>query len=321
MSGAAGQGRAWRIGAALALAGLIAAAPLPAQGRREMVTVGEVTAVADPADLDLAVALAERADQASTWYGLGRRAAGPLAIVVVRGQRGFDAIARGRLPSWGAGLAVPRARVIAIRADAGDPFQILRHELAHVVLHGAVRGRVPLWFDEGYAAVAAGEFGRLAALELSLGVALGKVPGFTALNAQLRASSAEASTAYGLAATAVLYVARRHPTGSAEPFLERLAAGVPFDSALVLSTGLTVDRLEEAWQLDVKRRHGIGLWFLGTGIWIALGGLVVVATWLRRRRDAPRRAALDQGWVVELPVEAVGVQDGTSEPEPLDRST
>jgi len=262
--------------------------------------VGEVTAVADRADLALAVALAERADEPRAWYGLGRRALGRMAVVVVRGEGALEAVSSGRMPSWGAGFALPSARVIVIRADAGDPFQILRHELAHLALHSAVRGRVPLWFDEGYAAVAAGEFGRIAGLELSLGVALGKVPTLAVLDAQLRASSAEATTAYGLAATAVLYLARRHPTGRPEPFLERLVEGVPFDSAMVLATGLNPSRFEDSWRNEVKRRYGIGLWLLGSGLWGVVAAGVILATWLRRRRDRPRRAALDRGWVVEL---------------------
>lgn len=263
-----------------------------------MVRVGEITAYAAPRDLDLAVALAELADRPAEWYGLGRRAPGPLALTVVRGRPGFDSVARGRVPSWGGGLALPRARLIAVRADGGDPFRILRHELAHVVLHAEVRSRVPLWFDEGYATVAAGEFGTIAALQLNPVVAFGQVPSLARLNADLRGGEAVAKPAYGLAASAVLFLARRNPTGTLVPLFERLASGLPFDSAVVLTTGLTRDRLDEAWQRDVKRRHGAGLWLLAGGMWTVLGGLVLVAARLRRRRDAARRAALDSGWIV-----------------------
>jgi hypothetical protein len=268
---------------------------------------------AAPRDLDLGIALAERADRPAEWLGLGRRAAGELALLVVRGAAGFDSAAGGRLPSWGAGLALPRSRIVVVRADAGDPFQILRHELAHVVLHSAIRGRVPLWFDEGYATVAAGEFGRLEALQLNLGVALGRVPSLAQLDAGLRAGQETAQAAYALAATAVLYVARRHPGQSLSPLLERLGRGLPFDSALVLTTGLSADRLDEAWQRDVKRRHGIGLWLVAGGMWSLTGALVILAVRLRRRRDAARRAQLDVGWTIPLDEEgATSFQGETS---------
>jgi hypothetical protein len=325
MSRPARRGRAWRGGAALLLGGLTLAGFGSRAGSSQAppprtVQVGEVTAVAETADLDLAVALAERADRATEWYGLGRRGPGRLAVVVVRGEAGFGAISRGRIPSWGAGLTLPTSRVVAVRADAGDPFGILRHELAHLVLHDAIRGRVPLWFDEGYATVAAGEFDRLDQLRLNLGVALARIPSLAGLDAALRGGRTEANAAYSLAATAVLFLARGHPSGSLAPLLERLAAGVPFDSSVTLTTGLTADRFAEAWRRDVKRRHGLGLWLIAGGMWALLGVLVIVAARLRKARDVDRRAALDVGWIVPIdgddPGTATGQQTGAN---PLDR--
>ena len=255
-------------------------------------------AAAAPRDLDLAVALAEQADRPATWYRLGRRSLGPLVLVVVRGQSQFDGISRGRVPNWGAGLALPAARFIVIRADGGDPFRVLRHELAHIALHQSIRGRVPLWFDEGYAVVAAGEFGRFEGLALNLTVARGKVPSLDQLTAGLRGNQSTAETAYALAGTAVTFLERRIPARSLEPLIARLAAGVPFDSALVLTTGLSADRFDEAWRKEIKRTYGLGLWFLAGGAWTVIAALLGVGYWIRRRRDRPRRQALDRGWDV-----------------------
>ncbi|MEO8450760.1 MAG: hypothetical protein ABI647_13260, partial [Gemmatimonadota bacterium] len=188
--------------------------------------------MAGPSDADLAVALGQAADRPVDWYGLGRRPLGRLLIVVVRGQAAFDMISRGRLPAWGAGLTVPGARFVVIRADGGDPFQVLRHELAHVALHQAISGRVPLWFDEGYAVVAAGEWGRLEGLRLNLTVASGEVPGFDALDGALRGGRATAEAAYALAGSAVLALARKNPTQSLGPLLRRLADREPFGDAV-----------------------------------------------------------------------------------------
>src|SRR5206468_6567761 len=49
----------------------------------------------------------------------------------------------------------------------------LRHELAHLALRWHVRRHVPLWFEEGYAAVAAQEWDRLDALRLNWQLARG----------------------------------------------------------------------------------------------------------------------------------------------------
>ena len=45
------------------------------------------------------------------------------------------------------------------------------------------------------------------------------------------------------------------------------------------------------------------------GLWVLLSMLLIVAVWLRRRRDRPRRQALDEGWIVEVEPES---------PPPLD---
>jgi hypothetical protein len=186
-----------------------------------------------------------------------------------------------------------------IRADGGDPQRTLRHELAHLALHQRVPVRVPLWFDEGYAGWAAGEWERLGVLELNLAVARGALPGFRALDGALRASATTADAAYALAYSAVSELARRNPSGTLTPLLERLADGQDFESAVLATTGLTVDRYEEAWQRSIRHRYGLVTWLLAGGGWLLVSVAVLVLVHLRRRADRPRRAALDEGWVVD----------------------
>ncbi len=260
-----------------------------------------MTAIARAGDLDLAVALAEIADRPIAWYGLGRVSVTPLSLVVVRGEAAFHRAGRGLVPRWGVGLAMPGARLLAVRADGGDdPVRILRHELAHFALRQSIRGRVPLWFDEGYAVLAAGEFDRFDRLALNLGVMRGAVPSLGELNNALRGNRHEAETAYALAASAVSFLARASRDGSLEPLLTQLAQGVPFDSAVVRTSGYSRDRFDEGWQRDVRRRYNWGLWLAAGGIWSVMAGLLVYGYWWRRRRDRPRRAALDVGWDVSI---------------------
>jgi hypothetical protein len=273
-----------------------------------------VLVFARKADLQLARGLAVAAATPAEWYGLGRRTAGPLRLVVVRGQEQASGFVHQHLPPWGAGFALPEGRTILIRADAGDPYRTLRHELAHVVLHDAIRGRVPLWFDEGYAGLAAGELDRLEALRLDLAVASGRVPGFFELDRALRASESTAQAAYGLAASAVAMLARRHPDRSLAPLLTRLAGGEDFEAAVLATTGSPLGRFELEWQKDVRRRFGILGWAMAGGLWAAIAVLMLLAVWLRRRRDRPRRQALDEGWVVEPEAEPPPLDEGGPAP-------
>ncbi len=258
--------------------------------------MGRVTAVAWPAQEALAVGLAEIADQPGPWPGLGPRDLGEIRLVVTADSQAFREFTRGRLPGWGAGAAFPGGRTIVLRADAGDVMGTLRHELAHLALHQAVRGRVPLWFDEGYATMASGQWDLFDRLGLNLAVAKGRIPELRVLDGELRASAQSADVAYALAATAVMELARRNPTGSLEPLFEQLADGVRFEDAVIATTGLSIDRFDEAWRKSVRARFGLVTWIVGTGIWLGMALLVVLGYDLRRRRDAPRRAGLDVGW-------------------------
>jgi hypothetical protein len=158
---------------------------------------------------------------------------------------------------------------------------------------------VPLWFDEGYAGWAAGEWERLGVLELNLAVARGALPGFRALDGALRASENTADAAYALAYSAVSELARRNPSGSLTPMLERLAGGEDFDAVVLATTGLTVDRFEEAWQRTIRHRYGLVTWLLAGGGWLLVAVAVLGLVHFRRRADRPRREALDEGWVVD----------------------
>ncbi|HEX2218107.1 MAG TPA: hypothetical protein VHG35_04840, partial [Gemmatimonadales bacterium] len=126
-----------------------------------------------------------------------------MRLVLVPDGRRLDSLTLGRAPRWGAAVALPSLRTIVLRADGQDLPRTLRHELAHLALHERVEVRVPLWFDEGYAGWAAGEWERLGVLELNLAVARGALPDFRALDGALRASETSADAAYALAYSAV----------------------------------------------------------------------------------------------------------------------
>jgi hypothetical protein len=260
--------------------------------------VGEVSVLAWPDQSRLAIALAEMADHPQAWLGLGYRTAGRMRLVVVPDVAGMRRFSGGRAPSWGAGLAFPSTRTIVIRADGGDPRQTLRHELAHLVLHDAVRVRIPLWFDEGYAAVASSEWDRMDAFRLSWIVLRRDLPGFRELDGSLRASATAAEKAYTLATSAVLELAHRNPSGSLDSLLARMVRGEDFATAVLGSTGLTIDQFEADWQRTIKRRYNLVIWLSAGGFWLVISLLVGLAWWLRRRSDRPRRLALNQGWEI-----------------------
>jgi hypothetical protein len=278
--------------------------------------VGEVTLLTWEENLSLGIALAEAADTPREWPALGRVDLDSIRLILASDEERFRRVSRGRAPGWGIGLAFPGSGTIVLRADDPSVFATLQHELAHLALHQLVSGRVPLWFDEGFAGWASGEFDRLDAWGLNLVVIRRRVPNLDELDAALRGSRATAETSYALAMTAVMELARRNPTQTLEPMVNRLAREEQFDEALVATTGFTRDGFEIAWQKSVKRRYSVLTWFAAGGMWLLVGSAVIWAYWARRRRDVPRRAALDRGWdVPEWQEEVVsGPDDETNVP-------
>ena len=229
-----------------------------------------MTAVAWPAQLELAAELARQAIRPTEWPGLGLRAVDSFRLIIVPDARRLDSLTRGRAPSWAAAVALPESRTIVLRADGEELPRILRHEVAHLTLHEVVKGRVPLWFDEGYASWAAGEWDRMGLLELNLSVARGALPSLARLDASLRGATSTADAAYALAVSAVTELARRNPSGTLEPLMVRLAAGDDFDAAVLATTGLSRDRFEEEWQRSVRRRYSLVTWLLASGGWLLI---------------------------------------------------
>ncbi len=292
-------------------------APVP---RQELVRLqaGAITVIV-PADKQaIGTALGQAADQVHEWVGLGRVDFGELTLAIAPDRATFARWSGGRVPSWGAGLMVPAARLVVVRLDAGDPYQTLRHELAHVALHQKIPGRVPLWFDEGYASFASGEYGRLAALRLNVAVAAGRVPDLRALDGMLRGSDGDAEEGYALAASAVADLARRNPTRRLDPIMARLAGGMPFTEAVRTTTGLDIDQFDEAWHRRVRQEYNWLMWLGTGGAWLILTLILSWAAASRRRRERPRRAQLDVGW--PLPPDDEEITEPQLTPPPLDRT-
>ncbi|HEU5260916.1 MAG TPA: hypothetical protein VFU41_05765 [Gemmatimonadales bacterium] len=272
-------------------------------------TVGRVTAVAWPRQAGLAVALADAADRAPPFLGIGALPDRPIRLILAPTRAAFDSLTRGGLPSWSEGVAYPDAGTVVL-LTAGPPHRLaaaLRHELAHLALRWRVRRFLPLWFEEGYAAVAAGEWDRLDALRLNWQVARGVRMNLDDLDRALRSDRVEAGSAYALASTAVLLLDRwgrgggggGGGAGGLELLIGNLAREPTFDAALRVTYHVTEDDFETRWQRDVATRYGWLSWAGAAGLfWAAAGLLLVWLVRVRRRRDRARKALLDEGWTL-----------------------
>src|SRR5437773_2261375 len=187
----------------LATIGMLALFASDVLGQPLRLDRGRFTAVFYPSEAKFASSLLDHALATDTFPGLPRPSAHVL-IMLAPDRARFREWAGADAPEWGAALAFPEARRIVMQgkgapASAGDPLDVLRHELAHLALHEFLGDLPPRWFDEGYASYAAREWSRDDAMAANLALALRGTPTLAQLDSQFAGGATSAQTAYALA--------------------------------------------------------------------------------------------------------------------------
>lgn len=178
-------------------------------------------------------------------------------------------------------------------SDAGEPRQVLRHELAHLALHDALGDLPPRWFDEGYASYAAGEWGREEVLATSAALVFGGVPPLDSMESGFRSGRSRADAAYALSHRAVAEIAALDRQRGLTLFLEYWRETESLDLALRRAYGVTKAGFEKRFAERTLRKYGVLAVFgnatLAAGV-VAL--LILPAYAARRRRDRRRLQAM-----------------------------
>ena len=254
---------------------------------------GRFTVVAYPRDAQLARALLAEAVRADSFPGLPRPSA-RVVIAIAPDRERFRVLAGGAAPEWGAAVAFPASQRIVMQgqragSDAGNPLEVLRHELAHLALHERLGDLPPRWFDEGYASYAANEWGRDELLATNVALALGRLPSLAGLDSGFYHGSSTAAASYALAYRAVAELAALDPERGLALFFEHWRETRSFDQAVRLAYGLTGAAFEERWQKRTRRRYGALAAATDVTAAAALFLAMLVPLWLLRRRRDRRR--------------------------------
>lgn len=284
-----------------ALAAFTAFALLPAPARAQDAPVrmdaGRFTVVCYPGDTVLARRLLRDATRTDTFPGLPRPAERVLIAIAPDRDR-FREWAGPGAPEWGAALAFPESRRIVMQGhdagtDAGDPREVLRHELAHLALHEFL-GDLPMrWFDEGYASYAAHEWRRDDVLATNVALALRGMPTFDELEARFTGTATGVDAAYALAFRAVSDLAALDPERGLAPLLASWKETGSLDRAVRATYGITLQDFEARWRTRTRRRYGALALFSDLAILgVFVLGMAGPIWFVRRRRNLQRMAAL-----------------------------
>ena len=258
---------------------------------------GRFTVVAYPRDLPLARTLLAAAARQDSFPGLPRPTARTL-IAVAPDRATFRQWVGPYAPEWGAAIAFPESRRIVMQgsragSDAGEPVEVLRHELAHLALHEALGDLPPRWFDEGYASYSARELERDEVLATNVALALRGTPTLAGLDSAFMYGSTEAQSAYALAYRAVSDLAALDTARGLTLFFDYWKHSGSFEVAVRSAYGITAGAFEKRWQSQTRRRYGALALFADLTLGVLFLLLLVVPLYvIRRRRDRRRMSAL-----------------------------
>lgn len=258
-----GSRRRWLV--ALRLLGTCAllALGIPLQGQDDAprrLDSGRFTAVYYPRDELLARSLLASAARSDSFPWLPRPRQQVL-VALAPDDAHFRRWAGPGAPEWGAALAFPQSRRIVMQgraagSDAGDPVEVLRHELAHLALHEAMGELPPRWFDEGYASVAAREWRREDALTANMALVLRGTPSLAQLEDAFRGGTVGAQAAYAFSYRAVTDLAALDPERGLTLFLPYWRESGSMDQGIRRAFGITLADFERRFQSQTRRRYG-----------------------------------------------------------------
>jgi hypothetical protein len=262
-------------------------------------TIGRVTLRFEP---DLADEAAMLAANIPAWWSeierpLARDVDDTLTITFVD-HAGRVAEATG-MPHWVAGVARSETGDIVIARHGPDGARtdlenLLKHEMAHVVLHRASGGAdVPRWFHEGIAETMAGGISLSRAQTLASAVFGPGVPDLDRLEENFHGDDGpEVAVAYAAARDFVEFLRAQGGDDGVKlrQTMSELRRGVPFETAVAHAFGKPLVELVSVWRGGLPGRF---VWYpliAGGGMPLALVFPLVVIAWVRRRR------AVQRGW-------------------------
>jgi len=269
--------------------------PLP--GEFETTTVNDWLTIAYPHGMrDRVQPLVDDADAFKE--ELGNRFAQPLlAHVELRLGRTPEEMAelapkKSPPPPYAVGVAYPSLDLVLLsniepRTNEGtDLGEVFRHELVHIAVNDAVRGRhVPLWFNEGISIYFSGEkamdrWKTLEGAELS-----GTILPLSDLDRNFPADEG-VNVAYAESADFVRYLMRDEDRGRFAQLVERVRGSESFDQSMADAYGADSRRLEYRWREELSHRFSVWPAILGGSIlWVGAIALLVMAYVKRRRRS------------------------------------
>lgn len=224
---------------------------------------------------------------------------GPIRVILAPDE---SPLASG-VPPWVNGYAYGNVGVVVLLVDrvprypSGSLAEVLRHEVAHVLIDRAAGGNpVPRWFHEGFAMALDGRWGLGDSSRFAYALLrLRRVP-MEEVGSWFGGDAAQVSSAYAISGSLIRDLQEKHGADLPAHILRRLREGEAFGAAFEAEAGRSVAQAQsELW----RRRDFWWRWLPfasdPTVLWIAVMLLALAAIW--RRRQMNHR--LHERWAAE----------------------
>jgi len=210
---------------------------------------------------------------------------------------GEDSAAARSVSPWIAGLAIGNAGHIVLFPSRSPRYphdtleDVLRHEVAHVLISRAAGGReVPRWFNEGLAVAVERPWDFEDRSRLAWELVIGPRLTLREVDALFDGGQSAQSRAYSLSAAVVRDLIRAHGADAPAGILRLVNRNVRFDEAVARVAGRPLGAVEDGFW---NRQRVWTVWMpmvtSGDVIWLVVIVVAALAVWRRRRRSAQIR--------------------------------
>jgi hypothetical protein len=207
-------------------------------------------------------------------------------------------------PHWASGVAYSDVGIVTVARSSGtnlnDVLSVTAHELSHLALGAALRGRAPRWLNEGFAYLHSSDWS-MERTQVLTGLAWsGNTIPLRELDDSFPAAEIEVHKAYAQSYDLVAFLARRgryadkKDEGDRWPFrnyLAYIARGESVNDAALRAFGTSMVDLYAEWYEDLRSRYMlVPASLFGLFVWTFAAFLLIVG-YIRKSRSAKRRMA------------------------------
>jgi hypothetical protein len=218
---------------------------------------------------------------------------GPIRVILATENSSWAA----DMPRWTAGYAIGSAGTIVIFPTRTPSYphasieNVLRHEVAHILIDRAAGGRsVPRWFHEGLALAAERDLGFGDRTRLFYELMLGRRTGLGDIDRLFSGDRGSQDRAYVLSGVFVDGLLREHGADSAAQILRQMRNGIGFEAAFADVTGRNLRQAEaEFWSKNRVWTTWLPIVSSSPVLWMLVTLIALLAIRRRRQKDAELR--------------------------------